>query len=98
MDFFIKLIKLCINIAIVIIILMALAWLFLGLTPRQSYERAKAHINSWIHGAGSISQSVQNTADSMADTAKSRLNEAADRINGKDPYEEYNNRLMNSAH
>lgn len=67
-----------------------LAWLLLGLTPTQTVQTSYSNVMNLIHGTKSLSRSVAKTAGSMSNVAQHHLNEAAERIDGKDPYEDYN--------
>ena len=94
MEFIGKLIKGCINLVIYAVIFTMIAWIFLGLSPKSTWDRFNRQVDkvtSFITGsAGNIS----STASDMANVARYHLDQASDRIDGKDPYEEVGDRLM----
>ena len=95
MNFIAKLIKECIRLVIYAVVFVLLAWIFLGLSPRSTWNRfltQAGHVTSFVTGSA---RNVSETASDMANVAKYHLNEASDRIDGKDPYEDFNNRLSN---
>lgn len=67
-----------------------LAWLLLGFTPTQTVETSYGNIMNLVSGTKGFSRTVGKTAGSMSNVAQHHLNEAAERIDGKDPYEKYN--------
>ncbi len=70
-----------------------LAWLLLGLTPTQTVNKSYDNILGLINGTRSFGRSLTKTAGSMSSVAQHHLNEAAERIDGKDPYEKYNSQI-----
>lgn len=75
-----------------------LAWLLLGLTPTQTVQTSYDNIMGLINGTKNFSRGVTKTAGSMSNVAQHHLNEAAERIDGKDPYENYNANISNKVH
>lgn len=93
MGFIGKLIKGCVRLAVYAVVFTLLAWIFLGLSPRDTWNRFLKQVNYVTSFVTGSARNVSETASSMANVAKHHLNEAADRIDGKDPYEGFNNRL-----
>lgn len=81
-----KLSKACTHLIVYIVIFFALVWILLGLTPSQTYHQI-------VNRAISATNVATKTAGDMGRVANHHLNEASDRIHGKDPYQDYNNAL-----
>ena len=75
------------HILIYVVVFVGLVWLILGIPPMETYSRAVQNIGGLIGRATGISQEVMQTAGDMKNVADSHLQQAADRINGIDPYE-----------
>lgn len=76
-----------------IIAFFVLVWAFLGLSPADTYHKIVERAISLKNGTISATNSVAKTAGSMGRVADHHLNEANDRIHGKDPYADYNSTL-----
>jgi len=70
-----------------IVIFVLLVWIFLGITPVETYKTATDRVASGWHAVLSYFGYVQETASDMKDAANSQLQQASDRFHGKDPYE-----------
>ncbi len=72
------------------LVFIVLAWLLLGLTPTQTVQTSMKNIINIVYGTKSFTRSLSQTAGSMGDVARHHLNEAAERVDGKDPYAGFN--------
>lgn len=70
-----------------------LVWILLGMSPMDTYGQMANRFLSIKNGTFAFSQSVAKTGRSMGKVGNHHLNEMNDRINGKDPYQDYNNSL-----
>ncbi len=70
-----------------------LTWVLLGMGPLETYNKIASRVISLKNGTITATNSVAKTAGSMGRVANHHLNEANDRINGKDPYQDYNSTL-----
>lgn len=88
--------KLIVYVVVIYLVFMALAWAFLGSYPRETWSISKLRLNNaWSFVTGATND-VSKTARDMSNVAQKHLNEAKDRIDGKDPYEDYNRSLNNN--
>ena len=87
------LLRLTWRLAIVYVVFLILAWVLLGIHPREgastTYNRI-ASIGHWITG---FAGDVKDAGSGLAKMGEKHLKGAQDRFHGIDPYEEYNNRL-----
>lgn len=87
------LLRLTWRMAIVYVVFLVLAWVLLGIHPREgastTYNRI-ASIGHWITG---FAGDVKDAGAGMAKMGERHLKGAQDRFHGIDPYEEYNNKL-----
>lgn len=87
------LLRLTWRLAIVYVVFLILAWVLLGIHPREgastTYRRI-ASIGHWITG---FAGDVKEAGKGMAEMGEKHLKGAQDRFHGIDPYEDYNNRL-----
>lgn len=93
-----KLSKTIVWLCVHIVAFILLVWLLLGLTPTQTVQVSHHNIINMINGTKGFGKSVARTAERMSDVAQHHLNEAAERIDGKDPYENYNATLDARVH
>lgn len=70
-----------------------LVWILLGMGPSETYHKIAARVISLKNGTISATNSIAKTAGDMGRVANYHLNEANDRIHGKDPYQDYNSTL-----
>ena len=87
------LLRLTWRLAIVYVIFLALAWVLLGIHPREgasSTYRRIASIGHWITG---FAGDVKDAGAGLHKMGEKHLKGAQDRFHGIDPYEDYNNRL-----
>ncbi len=91
------LIKLIIRLAIVYAVFLALAWALLGVPPMEGWTVTKSRISSATSFMTGASSDVSKTAGDMKRVGSRHLQDAKDRFNGKDPYEEFNKSLSNPA-
>lgn len=91
---FIKLLfRLCLRIFIYAIIFMLFVWVLLGIKPMETWQRS---IHNIVQIGDRLSRGIGvtvQTVDSMKNVAESQLQKASDRIDGKDPYEDFSKRL-----
>ncbi len=89
MEFIGRLVKLVIRLAIYAVVFAAFAWLLLDIGPAETWQRSVENLgNIGARISGAASTTVK-TAGDMKDVAGYHLREAADRIEGKDPYEDF---------
>lgn len=69
------------------------AWIFLGITPTEIYQRFVERMQSFRTGI--YPSDLMKTASRMGQVMDHHLNEASERIDGHDPYERYNQNLNN---
>ena len=81
------------RLSIVYVVFLLLAWILLGIHPREgastTYNRI-ASIGHWITG---FTGDVKDAGASMAKMGKRHLKDAQDRYHGIDPYEKVNDQL-----
>lgn len=94
MGFIGKLIKGCIKLLIYAVIFTVLVWIFLGLSPKSTWYHFNRQIDRVISFVTASTNNISSTASDMANVARYHLDQASDRIDGKDPYENIDNRLM----
>lgn len=89
------------RLSIVYVVFLILAWMLLGIHPREgartTYNRI-ASVGHWITG---FAGDVKDAGTGMAKMGKRHLQEAQDRYHGIDPYEKVNEQLnqqMRSQH
>lgn len=72
-----------------------LVWVFLGIPPTDSLKTANDRVWSAYQfmAKGTFLDDITKTAGDMKRVANRELNQAAERIDGKDPYEDFNNQL-----
>lgn len=70
-----------------------LVWILLGMGPSETYHKIAARVMSVKNGTVAATNSITKTAGDMGRVANHHLNEANDRIHGKDPYQDYNSTL-----
>ncbi len=80
-----------------IIAFVLIAWIFLGLTPTETYQKFVARMQSYRAGTFTFTSDLANTGSRMGAVANHHLNEASERIDGHDPYERYNQGLDNNV-
>ncbi|MDR2902555.1 MAG: hypothetical protein LBU87_05575 [Lactobacillales bacterium] len=90
MGFISKLLKYCILLAFYIAVFVGLVWLLLGMNPKETYTKARDHFYQVKAKLTGAKTAFSETASDMAGVAKYHLNEAQDRIEGKDPYRNVN--------
>ncbi len=93
MGFINLLIKTIIRLIIYIAVFMAFVWLLLGIPPQDTWTRSWDRLNQMIGRAASSAGDIAKTAGDMKNVAGYHLQQAADRIDGKDPYEDFNAQL-----
>ncbi len=85
-----NLISLCFRIVVRLtfyaLVFIVLAWLLLGLTPTVTVRTSMRNISNLMN----FTRDISRTASNMGDVARHHLNEASERIDGKDPYEDFN--------
>ncbi len=81
------------KIAVFFIIFMLCAWALLGMTPSETWTTTVSRISSLTGGIVNFGHDTMDTAGRMKGVAQYHLNQAAERIDGKDPYEDYNKAL-----
>lgn len=94
MGFIGKLIKVCIKLMIYAVIFTVIAWIFLGLSPKSTWDRFNRQVDKITSFITGSVRNVSSTASDMANVARYHLDQASDRIEGKDPYEGVSDRLM----
>ena len=81
------------RLSIVYVVFLILAWILLGMNPREgariTYNRI-ASIGHWITG---FAGDVKDAGTGIAKMGKRHLQEAQDRYHGIDPYEKVNEQL-----
>ncbi len=93
-----KIFKTLVRLAIYVVIYVLLTWLFLGLTPRQTYNRFMQQMNAYFSGAATFTSDFADTTSKFSRVAGQQLNEASDRIQGVDPYERQNSEINRNIH
>ncbi len=83
----------CVWLVVHIIAFVLVAWIFLGMTPTETYQRFIMRMQSYRAGTVSFTSDLAKTGARMGQVADHHLNEAAERIDGHDPYERYNQSL-----
>lgn len=88
-----SLLRLMFRLGIIYVVFLILAWMLLGIHPREgastTYRRI-ASVGHWITG---FAGDVKDAGVGMAKMGEKHLKEAQDRYHGIDPYEEYNRKL-----
>lgn len=85
-----KLIKFCTWLIVHIIAFVVIAWIFLGMTPTETYQKFVYRMHSIRSGTSTFASDLSKTGASMGRVANQHLGEAAERIDGRDPYERQN--------
>ena len=85
--------KICIWFIVRAFIFFVLVWILLCINPTDTYNRIYQRAIALKNGTFSFSQSLSHTARNMGKVADYHLKEAAERIDGKDPYQDYNSTL-----
>ncbi len=88
-----KISKTIIWLVVHIIAFFILVWILLGMGPFETYQRIVNRVVSFANGTIAATNNITKTAGDMGRVANHHLNEANDRINGKDPYQDYNSTL-----
>ena len=84
--------------AIYVLLFLGLVWLLLGISPKEAYVRAGDNLDRLMGRVGNFSSNMGETVHDMRGVAGQHLQEAADRINGTDPYEKTAKKIDQSTH
>ena len=84
--------------AIVYVIFLIAVWGLLGMHPREAYRITCSRLASVGHWITGFASDVGEAGAGLQKLGEKHLNEAKDRYNGIDPYEDYNNQLTKEAH
>lgn len=87
------LLRLTWRLAIVYVVFLILAWVLLGIHPREGASTTYRRISSIGHWITGFAGDVKEAGSGLAEMGEKHLKGAQDRFHGIDPYEEYNNRL-----
>ena len=93
MEFINFLFKLFVRIFLYALIFAALVWLLLGIGPIETWQRSVRNIARIGSRLGGAIETTTDTAKDMKNVATYQLQKAADRIDGKDPYEDFSKQL-----
>ena len=93
MEFISFLFKLFIRIVIYALIFAALVWFLLDIGPIETWRRSVYNIGRIGSRLGGAVETTVDTAKDMKNVAGNQLQKAADRIDGKDPYEDFAKQL-----
>ncbi len=93
MEFINFLFKLFVRIFLYALVFAALVWLLLGIGPIETWQRSVHNISRIGDRFGGVVTATTDTARDMKNVTEYQLQKAADRIDGKDPYEDYVKKL-----
>lgn len=85
--------KLCIRLIVVYLIFMGLAWMLLGMHPKETWGTSVSRLNSLRGAITGYTNETTDVAGQMSKAAQKQLDAAKDRFHGIDPYENYNKEL-----
>ncbi len=101
MDTLKKLFTLCFRILVRLtfyaLVFILLSYFLLGLKPNQTVQTSVRNITNLVYGTKSFTRSISETAGNMGNVARHHLNEASERIDGKDPYEDFDPNAMSNT-
>ena len=69
-----------------IAIFLGLVWLLLGIPPKEAWLRTQNNVGRLFGRASTFAGDFSKTAGDMKNVADYHLQEASDRLHGKDPY------------
>ena len=78
---------------IVYVIFLILAWVLLGIHPRDGFAQTSERFRGAWHRITGFADDVKEAGSGLHRMGERHLQEAKDRYNGIDPYEKYNNQL-----
>lgn len=81
------------RISIVYVVFLLLAWVLLGMHPREGATTTYNRIRGVWHWVTGFAGDVKEAGVGMKEMGERHLKGAQDRFHGIDPYEEYNNKL-----
>ena len=88
-----SLLRLTFRLAIIYVVFLVLAWMLLGIHPREGASITYNRISSIGHWITGFAGDVKDAGQGMAKMGQKHLKDAQDRYHGIDPYEEFNNKL-----
>ena len=89
-----KIFRLLFHTAIYILIFFGLVWVLLGITPTETYLRSRDNLGRLLGEASTYAGKVGKTGNDMKEAGNSQLQQASDRFHGKDPYQDFDKKLM----
>ncbi len=78
---------------IVYVIFLIMAWILLGLHPREGFTQTTDRLRGGWHRITGFAGDVKEAGAGLHKMGEKHLKGAQDRFHGIDPYEEYNNQL-----
>lgn len=85
-----KLTKICVWLIVHIIAFVLVAWIFLGLTPLETYQKFTTRMSSIRNGTFSFVSDAADAGNRLGKTANRHYNDSERVRQGHDPYEDYN--------
>lgn len=83
--------------AIAYVIFMLVAWVLLGMHPKENWAITTDRISGGWNKIMGFADDTKVAAKGLHQLGEKHLNEAKDRYHGIDPYENYNNQLSQEA-
>ena len=92
------LVRLAYRALIVYVIFLILAWVLLGIHPRDGFAQTTDRIRGAWYRVTGFAGDVKEAGAGLKDLGERHLKDAQDRYHGIDPYEKYNNQLNQNMH
>ncbi|MBR5130389.1 MAG: hypothetical protein IKV03_04110 [Alphaproteobacteria bacterium] len=92
------LLRLTWRLAIVYVVFLILAWMLLGIHPREGARTTYSRIASIGHWITGFAGDVKDAGSGIAKMGARHLKDAQDRYHGIDPYEKVNEQLNQDMH
>ncbi|MBR4926794.1 MAG: hypothetical protein IKY98_00545 [Alphaproteobacteria bacterium] len=83
--------------AIVYAVFMIMAWILIGMHPKDTWYKTSDRVRGVWHWVIGFSADVKDAGQGLHRLGEKHLNEAQDRFHGIDPYEDVNRRLSEQA-